>query len=158
MSQSSRPSSGHEELAISVRGTRRVSSALITILLSATGAGGVSYGITSAARETSDVNRRRVESALEASEAERKLLLERLCVVERELVAEVAARVSLSAADAEPMRSRKAQAAALAVEHFNATAESWPCPATAEAREGRTDRPLWKRAANAMPATVPGRR
>jgi hypothetical protein len=157
MSASSRPSSGHEELAISVRGTRRVSTALITVLLSVTGSGGVVYGMTAAERERSEVDRRLAEGAAAAQETERRLLLDRICTLERELVAEVSARVSLSAADAEPTRSRKAQTAALAVRHFDDVAKDWPCPDTAADRESRTDRPLWKRAANAMPATVPGR-
>ena len=153
-----RPSSGHEELAISVRGTKRISNALITVLLSSIGAGGVSYGMTQAARERSEVDRRLAESAAQAQEAERRLLLERVCVLERELTEEVAARVSLSAADAEPMRSRKAQTAATAVKHFAETAENWACPSTAEDRADRTTRPLHKRAQNALPSTTPDRR
>ena len=157
MTASQRPSSGHEELAISVRGTRRVSTALITVLLSATGAGGVTYGLTSAERERSEVDRRLAEAAAAAQETERQQLVERLCDLERELVAEVASRVSLSAADAEPVRSRKAQAAAQAVERFTESSEGWPCPSSPDDRENRSKRPLFKRAASAMPARVPGK-
>ena len=157
MSPSDRPSSGHEELALKVRASSRVATALITILLSTAGAGGATYSLGSADRERAEIDRRLAEQAAEAAETEQAVLRARICTLERELTAEVSARVSLSAADAEPTRSRKAQAAALAVKHFDAMAEDWACPATAADREKRTDRPLWKRAQNAMPATVPGR-
>jgi len=152
---SERPSSGHEELAISVRGTRRISNALITVLLSSLGSGGVTYGLTQAERNRSETDRRLAESAAAGTEAEMKLLRERVCVLERELVAEAKARVSLSAADAERVKARKAQSASDAVKRFKDSSEDWACPATAEDRESRTRRPLWKRAQSALPGTVP---
>lgn len=156
MPPSDRPST-HDELAISVRGTKRVSQALITVLLSTLGAGGASYGMNAAERERSEIDRRLAEGAAAAQETERKLLIDRICTLEYEIVEAQAARVSLSAADAEPVRTRKAQTAALATERFKESAENWPCPATAEDRAARMRRPLHVRAQNALPATVPGR-
>jgi hypothetical protein len=153
--QPERPSSGHEELAISVRGTRRISNAIITVMLSTLGSGGVTYGLTQAERNRSETDRRMAENAAAGTETDMKLLRDRVCTLERELVAEAKSRVSLSAADAERVKTRKAQAASIAVERFKDAARDWPCPTTAEDRESRTRRPLWKRAQSALPGTVP---
>jgi hypothetical protein len=150
--------SSHEELAINVRASKRIAGLLITVLGSWLGAGGVTYSLTAAERERAEVDKRLAEQRIAGYEADQSALRERVCVLERELTAEVASRVSLSAADAEPTRSRKAQAAARAVERFNETSEDWPCPTTPADREKRTQRPLWKRAANALPGTMPERR
>ena len=157
MSTSERPNSGHEELAISVKGTKRVSQALITVLLSTVCAGGASYGMNAAARERSEIDRRLAEGAAQAQQTERKLLIDRICTLEYEIVEAEIARVSLSAADAEPVRARKAQTAALAAKRFKESAEEWPCPSTAAELAARVRRPLHVRAQSALPATVPGR-
>ena len=122
------------------------------------GSGGVTYAIGSADREKAEVSRRLAEQEAESAVIEQTALRERVCVLERELTAEVSARVSLSAADAEPSKPRKAQSAKRAVDRFDETAEDWACPATPQDREKRSQRPLWKRAQNALPATVPERR
>jgi hypothetical protein len=150
--------SEHEELSIGIRGSKRIMGALITVLLSTTGAGGVTYAIGSADREKAEVSRRLAEQEAKAADTELTVLRERVCVLERELTAEVSARVSLSAADAEPSKARKAQTAKRAVDQFDETADGWACPSTPQDREKRTQRPLWKRAANALPGTVPERR
>ena len=150
--------SDHEELQVSIRWGRRISPVVVTVLLSVTGAGGATYAVSGAEREKAEIDRRLAEQAAEAAEAEQKQLRERICVLERELTAAVSRTVSLSAADAEPSKARKAQAAARAVERFSESARDWPCPSTAQDFERRVQRPLSQRAANALPATVPDRR
>jgi hypothetical protein len=152
------PRSDAEELSVKIRASKRIGALLITVITSVVGSGGVTYSLTAAEREQADVAKRLHEQRIAGYESELRALRERTCVLERELTAEVGSRVSLTAADAEPVKARKAQTAKKAVDRFDDTASDWPCPSTAQDFAKRTQRPLWKRAANALPAVVPERR
>lgn len=106
---------------------------------------------------TSDV--RAVRIAVEANAKdradERAEVLERLCILERELVDEVGSRVSYQAADAEPNRARRAESARVAIEAYEAAARRWPCPIDDRDRAERLRMPLNKAASNALSTSPP---
>jgi len=105
------------------------------------------------------VEARALRIAFEADSKDRAsaqaAVLERLCMLERELVDEVGARVSYQAADAEPTRARRAETARAAVEAFEAATERWPCPLDARDRAERARRPLSRAASSALATSPP---
>jgi hypothetical protein len=154
-------SGDRESLHVRVSGSAKTWSAILAAI-SALGGGGY-YGLRQRERlDELELNVTELQNARATAERESEeqaqFWRDRFCDLETELVDEISSRVSLSAADAEPNRSRRADTAGSAQRAFDAASARWPCPFTPQALDERQRRAsLRALAAGALSTRPPGR-